>query len=140
MLRTMTLIAAAAFSGLLAAEGALGRTAVSQPVQAAHYLRVSIARWKIDTYSPEAERIFDEIESQGVAVFRAQPGFVRYRLMRENKTTTFAVAEWESEALGLAGAEKYRGWMRDAGIMDHINLETHTGQIVAASRELAVHR
>jgi hypothetical protein len=67
-------------------------------------------------------------------VFRAQPGFVRYRLMRENKTTTFAVAEWESEALGLAGAEKYRSWMRDAGIMDHITLETHTGQIVASSR------
>jgi hypothetical protein len=55
--------------------------------------------------------------------------------MRESKTTTFAVAEWESESLGLAGAEKYRAWMRDAGIMEHISLETHTGQIVASSRE-----
>ena len=104
-----------------------------RPAQAQHYLRVSIARWNIDTYSPEAERIFRQIETEGVAVFRAQPGFVRYRLMRENQATTFAVAEWESEALGLAGAEKYRGWMRDAGIMDHITLETHTGQIVAGS-------
>jgi len=98
-----------------------------------HYLRISIARWNIDTSSPEAERMFHQIDTDGVAVFRAQPGFVRYRLMRENHTTTIAVAEWESEALGLAGAEKYRDWMRRVGIMDRITLETHTGQIVAGS-------
>jgi hypothetical protein len=97
------------------------------------YLRVSIGHWKIDTYSPEAEHIFRQIETDGIAVFRAQPGFVRYRLMRENSTTTIAVAEWESEGLGLAGAEQYRAWMRRAGIMDHLTLETHTGQIVAGS-------
>lgn len=108
---------------------------MSVQTQAPHYLRVSIARWNIDTDSPEAERLFHLIDTDGVAVFRAQPGFVRYRLMRENKTTTFAVAEWESEALGLAGAEKYRAWMRDAGIMNHITLETHAGQIVASSGE-----
>src|SRR5512139_419196 len=73
-----------------------------------HYLRVSIGHWNIDTHSPEAERIFRQIETDGVAVFRAQPGFVRYRLMRENSTTTIAVAEWESEPLGLAGAESER--------------------------------
>ena len=100
---------------------------------APRYLRVSIARWTIDTFSPEAEAIFRRIETEGVAVFRAQPGFVRYRLMRENATTTIAVAEWESEPLGLAGAERYRAWMRSVGIMDRIELETHAGQIVAAS-------
>ena len=134
MLRSIALVAAAGLSVLLAAGTAVGRNVVSQQAEAPHYLRVSIARWNIDTYSAEAERMFHEIETEGVAVFRAQPGFVRYRLMRENKTTTIAVAEWQSEALGLAGAEKYRGWMRDAGIMDHITLETHTGQIVASSR------
>jgi len=104
---------------------------VERQVIAPHYLRISIGRWNIDTYSPDAERIFRQIETDGVAVFRAQPGFVRYRLMRENSTTTIAVAEWESEALGLAGAEKYRAWMRSAGIMDRLTLETHTGEIVA---------
>lgn len=97
------------------------------------YLRVSIGHWNIDTYSPEAERLFGLIETDGVAVFRAQPGFVRYRLMRENAATTIAVAEWESEALGLAGAEQYRAWMRRVGILDRLRLETHTGHIVAAS-------
>jgi hypothetical protein len=100
---------------------------------APRYLRVSVAVWTIDTYSAEAERIFHQIATDGVAVFRAQPGFVRYRLMRENSTTTIAVAEWESEALGLAGAENYRQWMRRVGIMDRLTLETHTGQIVAGS-------
>ncbi len=103
-----------------------------QPV-APHYIRVSIGHWDIDTYSPDAERIFRQIETDGVAVFRAQPGFVRYRLMRENGTTTIAIAEWESEPLGLAGAEQYRSWMRRVGIMDRLVLETHTGQIVAGS-------
>jgi hypothetical protein len=132
MLRLLSLLGATCLSGLVVAGTIAGRNPV--PQQAQHYLRISVARWNIDTYSATAERIFQQIETDGVAVFRAQPGFVRYRLMRENKTTTFAVAEWESEALGLAGAEKYRGWMRDAGIMDHITLETHTGQIVASSR------
>jgi hypothetical protein len=66
-------------------------------------------------------------------VFRAQPGFVRYRLMRANRTTTVAVAEWESEQLGKAGAEQYRAWMRRAGIMDRLTLQTHAGDIVAES-------
>ncbi len=100
---------------------------------AAHYLRVSIGRWSIDLHSAEAERIFHQIETDGIAVFRAQPGFVRYRLMRVDGTTTVAVAEWESEELGRAGAQRYRDWMRAVGIMDRLNLETHAGQIVAAS-------
>ncbi len=105
------------------------------PVQgktaAPRYLRVSIARWNINLYSADAERIFHQIETDGVAVFRTQPGFVRYRLMRADSTTTFAVAEWESEQLGQAGAEQYRAWMRRVGIMDRLTLETHAGEIVA---------
>ena len=97
------------------------------------YLRVSIANWSIDLYSQEAERIFRQIGTDGVAVFRAQPGFVRYRLMRANRTTTVAVAEWESEQLGKAGAEQYRAWMRREGIMDRLTLQTHAGDIVAES-------
>jgi quinol monooxygenase YgiN len=97
------------------------------------YLRVSIAHWNINLYSPEAERIFHQIDTDGVAVFRAQPGFVRYRLMRADSATTVAVAEWESEALGKAGAEHYRAWMRSVGIMDRITLETQAGNIVAGS-------
>src|SRR5512141_1149840 len=100
---------------------------------APRYLRVSTARWNIDLHSAEAERIFHQIQTDGVAVFRAQPGFVRYRLMRADSSTTIAVAEWESEQLGLAGAEKYRAWMRNVGIMNHIKLETYSGDIVAAS-------
>jgi hypothetical protein len=100
---------------------------------APRYLRVSIARWKIDLYSEEAELIFRQIATDGVAVFRAQPGFVRYRLMRADGATTFAVAEWESEELGKVGAERYRDWMRAAGIMERFELETHAGEIVVAS-------
>ena len=100
---------------------------------APRYLRVSVARWKIDLFSAEAERIFGQIETEGVAVFRGQPGFIRYRLMRADRSTTIAVAEWESEALGQAGAERYRAWMRAAGIMDRFVLETQAGEIVAAS-------
>jgi hypothetical protein len=98
-----------------------------------HYLRVSIARWDIDLDSSEAERIFRQIETDGVAVFQAQPGFVRYRLMRADRSTTIAVAEWQSEEQGRAGAERYRAWMRNAGIMDRLTLETRSGDIVAAS-------
>jgi quinol monooxygenase YgiN len=97
------------------------------------YLRVSVASWNIDLYSQEAEGIFRQIDTDGVAVFRAQPGFLRYRLMRANGTTTVAVAEWESEHLGKAGAERYRAWMRTAGIMDRLTLETYAGEIVAES-------
>ena len=106
---------------------------MTEPTSQPRYPRVSIARWRIDTFSAEAEAIFRRIETEGVAVFRAQPGFVGYRLMRADRATTVAVAEWESAALGAAGAERYRAWMRSAGIMDHIALETRAGEIVAAS-------
>ena len=99
----------------------------------ARYLRVSTARWNLDLHSAEAMRIFRRIETDGVAVFRAQPGFIRYRLMRVDSRTTIAVAEWQSEQLGQAGAERYRAWMRSVGIMDRLTLETHAGEIVAAS-------
>lgn len=97
------------------------------------YLRVSIAHWNLNLYSAEAEHIFHQIQTDGIAVFRAQPGFIRYRLMRADSTTTFAVAEWESEQLGRVGAEHYRDWMRTVGIMDHLTLETNAGDIVAGS-------
>jgi len=100
---------------------------------APRYLRVSLARWNIDLHSAEAMRMFRQIETDGVAVFRAQPGFIRYRLMRADSRTTIAVAEWQSEQLGQAGAERYRAWMRRVGIMDRLTLETHAGEIVAAS-------
>ena len=98
-----------------------------------NYLRVTIARWDIDLGSEAAKAMLERIDTEGVAVFRMQPGFVRYRLMRADATTTIAVAEWENETLGLVGAQKYRDWMREAGIMAHIQLETHAGEIVAAS-------
>ena len=97
------------------------------------YLRVTVAHWNINLYSAEADRIFRQIETDGLDVFRAQPGFVRYRLMRADSTTTVAVAEWESEQLGLVGAERYRAWMRSVGIMDRITLETRAGDIVVGS-------
>lgn len=97
------------------------------------YLRMSLARWNINLYTPEAEQIFRQIATDGLAVFRAQPGFIRYRLMRADSATTVAVAEWESEQLGQAGAEHYRAWMRDVGIMEHFTLETHAGEIVVES-------
>lgn len=97
------------------------------------YLRVSIAHWDINLYTADAEKFFHLIETEGVAVFQAQPGFIRYRLMRADSATTIAVAEWESEQLGRSGAEQYRAWMRSVGIMNHIKLETYTGDIVAAS-------
>ena len=99
----------------------------------AHYLRMTIARWSMDTHAPEAEAIYRLIESDGTLVLRAQPGFIRYRLMRATPAITIAVAEWESEAQGQAGAEQYRAWMRRVGILDRITLETHAGEIVASS-------
>lgn len=122
------LLGLAAGAGLMSRAEQAGRAA---PVS--RYLRVTTARWDINLYSAEAERIFRQIDTGGVAVFRAQPGFVRYRLMRADSTTTVAVAEWESERLGRAGAEHYREWMRRVGIMAHLTLETHAGEIVAGS-------
>jgi hypothetical protein len=53
--------------------------------------------------------------------------------MRVDSTTTVAVAEWESEQRGRIGAEHYREWMRRVGIMAHLTLETHAGEIVSGS-------
>jgi hypothetical protein len=126
--RTVT----ASLLGLAFVAGTNFRSAspVEQQNVAPRYLRVSIARWNINLYAPEAKRIFRQIETDGIATFRAQPGFVRYRLMRADSTTTIAVAEWQSEQLGRAGAERYRAWMRTVGIMDRITLETYAGDIV----------
>jgi hypothetical protein len=97
------------------------------------YLRMTIARWNLDLDSPEAREIFQRIRTEGVAVFRQQPGFVRYRLMRAESRTTVAMAEWASEDLGTAGAQKFRAWLAEAGIRERITMETYAGEIVAAS-------
>jgi heme-degrading monooxygenase HmoA len=94
---------------------------------------MTIAKWNINLYSAEAQEIFQRIQDEGVSVFRQQPGFVRYYLMRADSHTTIAVAEWESEELGLAGSQRYREWLRSSGIMQRLALETYAGDIVAAS-------
>ncbi len=97
------------------------------------YLRVTFAKWSIELDLPEAAEMFRWINEEGVRVFRAQPGFIRYRLMRLDRHTTIAVAEWESEALGKPGAQAYRDWLKDSGIAEKIVLETYDGEIVASS-------
>ena len=70
---------------------------------------------------------------EGVAVFRKQPGFISYRLMRASSDVTVAVAEWKSEKLGEVGAENYRGWMKENGIWNKLVLQTYDGEVVASS-------
>jgi len=129
-----TSVTTGVFAIVLCAGAAFGLSSTRENrMSEPRYLRVSTARWDINLYTPEAERIFKQIETEGVAVFRAQPGFIRYRLMRTDSSTTIAVAEWESERLGKVGAEQYRAWMGKVGIMAHLTLETRAGEIVAKS-------
>ena len=97
------------------------------------YLRCTIGRWNIDLDSEEGREAFRMIHTEGVRVFRRQPGFVRYRLMLADPTTTIAVAEWESEELGKPGARRYREWLKSSGIAEKLSLETYDGEVVAAS-------
>ena len=97
------------------------------------YLRCTIARWKIDLRSDEARKAFHQIDEEGVRLFRTQPGFIRYRLMVANPSTTIAVAEWESEELGKTGAQRYREWLSSSGIAEKLWLETYDGEVVVAS-------
>jgi hypothetical protein len=96
-------------------------------------LRMTIGRWNLDLDSPEAREIFGRIRTEGVSVFRQQPGFVRYRLMRADLRTTVAVAEWETEALANAGAQRFRAWLSESGIREKLTMETYAGEIVVAS-------
>src|SRR5215217_7118537 len=97
------------------------------------YLRCTVGRWKIDLSSDEARKAFRLIDEEGVRVFRSQPGFVRYRLIVADPSTTIAVAEWESEELGKPGARRYREWLRSSGIAEKLSLKTYDGEVVAAS-------
>jgi Antibiotic biosynthesis monooxygenase len=97
------------------------------------YLRCTVGRWKIDLTSDEGREAFRLIEEEGLRVFHAQPGFIRYRLMIADPTTTIAVAEWESEELGKPGAQRYREWLSSSGIAQQLSLETYDGEVVVAS-------
>ena len=97
------------------------------------YLRATVANWDIDLTSAAGQDMVHQIEEGGVAVFRQQPGFIRYRLMQADARTTVAVAEWESQELGEAGAQRYREWLRSSGIMAHLSLHTYDGPVVVAS-------
>jgi hypothetical protein len=67
------------------------------------YLRCTIGRWTIALDSEEGREAFRLIDTEGVRVFRQQPGFIRSRLLVADPVTTIAVAEWESEELGKPG-------------------------------------
>ncbi len=97
------------------------------------YLRCTIGRWNVDLSSEEAREAFGLINDEGLRVFRSQPGFIRYRLMVADPTTTIAVAEWENEELGKPGAQRYREWLSSSGIAQKLSLETYDGEVVVAS-------
>ncbi len=97
------------------------------------YLRVTVASWGIDLYTPEGEEIFRQINEDGVRVFKAQPGFIKFCMIRSDRHTTMSVAEWRSEACGKQGALAYRNWMRESGIADKVVLEDYDGEVVASS-------
>jgi Antibiotic biosynthesis monooxygenase len=97
------------------------------------YLRTTLANWDLDLDSPEGRALVEAIRTDGAAVFRHQPGFVRYRLMHAGPRRTLAVAEWESEELGLAGAGRFREWLTAAGVRQHITMETNAGPILVST-------
>ncbi len=86
-----------------------------------------MGKWNIDLDSPEAKETFRKINDEGVKVFRRQQGFISYRLMHADNNVTVAVAEWQSEELGKAGAENYRNWLKKSGIWDKLILQTYDG-------------
>ena len=97
------------------------------------YLRMTRATWDVDLDSAEGQALVARISTDGVAVFREQPGFVRYRLMQAGPRTTIAMAEWASEELGTSGAEHFRAFLAAAGIREHIDMETQAGPILVAA-------
>lgn len=97
------------------------------------YLRCTVGRWNIDLHSEEGREVFRLVQNEGLRVFREQPGFILYRLMVADPSTTIAVAEWESEELGERGAQRYRAWLRSSGIAQKLSLETYDGEVVVAS-------
>lgn len=97
------------------------------------YLRCTIGKWNIDLSSDEGREAFRLINDEGLRVFQNQPGFIQYRLMMADPTTTIAVAEWESEALGKLGTQRYREWLRSCGIAEKLSLHTYDGDVVVAS-------
>ncbi len=99
------------------------------------YLRVSVGTWSIDLESDQGSDVFQKVRNEGLQVFRRQPGFINYRLMKRDSSTTVAVAEWESRESGKAGAEHFRAWLRDSGIMEYLVLETYDGDVVVSSEE-----
>ena len=96
------------------------------------YLRMTRATWDVDLESEAGRDLVDLIARDGSTVFRAQPGFIRYRLMRAGTRATVAIAEWESEDLGAPGAERFRDWLAAAGIRQHIQMETEAGPILVS--------
>ena len=97
------------------------------------YLRTTIAEWDVDLDAPSGQHLVDLIRSEGTAVLRRQPGFIRYRLMRAGPSRSIAFVEWESEERAHAGAAKYRQWLEDAGIKAHISMDTTGGAVLIAS-------
>jgi heme-degrading monooxygenase HmoA len=97
------------------------------------YLRCTIDIWDIDLGSDEGRQAFRQINDEVLQVFEGQPGFLRYRLMVADPTTTIAVAEWESEELGEPGTQRYREWLRSSRIAEKMSLEAYDGPIVVAS-------
>ena len=97
------------------------------------YLRCSIGKWSINLSSPEAEKVFERINNEGIKVFQKQAGFISYRLMRASAEVTIALAEWQSEELEKVGAENYRNWLRESGIWNKLVLQTYDGEVVATS-------
>jgi hypothetical protein len=54
-------------------------------------VRCTIGMWNIDLTSDEGQETFRSINDEGLRVFRSQPGFIGYRLMDAEPTTTIAV-------------------------------------------------
>ena len=97
------------------------------------YLRTTRATWDLDLDGEEGRALLERIRTDGAAVFRAQPGFIRYRLMAAGPRRTVAVAEWASEELGRRGAERFRDWLDAAGIRARFTMDTDAGPGVATA-------
>ena len=85
-----------------------------------------------------ADEVIRRGESGMVPIFRAQPGFVAYGLVKTGEETLVSISVWESEQQAIDASQIAGAWVKENVGDILVSVENHVGDLAYFSSMAAI--
>ena len=94
------------------------------------HVRIAVYTFKPGTI----DEVIRRAEADVLPLFRRQPGFVAYEVVKTGDDRGVSISTWESAGQAQAAVEMAAGWVKENLADSVVSVENHVGELNFSSR------